>query len=98
MHACTMTDAQALSRRIIPSPRQALNLDRYLTACRAKGATTREERARLLHLGRQSVYRYEVGLIEPKVSTAQWIASQLDVPVEALWTEELSSRTTKAAA
>jgi DNA-binding XRE family transcriptional regulator len=63
-------------------------MQRYLEACRAKGATSQEQRAVLFGIPRQAVSRYETGKVEPLVSTAQWIAGRIDLTVEDLWVSE----------
>lgn len=80
-----MRDAGSSSRRVIPAPRRNLSVQLYLEACRAKGATSQEQRAQLFGLARQAVSRYETNKVEPLVSTAQWIAGRIDLTVEDLW-------------
>lgn len=80
-----MSDAEVLTRRVIPAEPSPINTDLFFAACKAKGAITDEHRARLLGMPRRSVYRYIHGEVEPLLFTARWIASQLDVQVDELW-------------
>lgn len=83
-----MSDATAPLRRVIPEQRRNLSLERYLEACREKGAYNQTQRAELLGLARQSVARYEDNTVEPLVSTAQHIARRVGRTVEFLWVAE----------
>jgi DNA-binding XRE family transcriptional regulator len=75
-------------RRVIPG-KLKIREDLYFSACRAKGALRQEDRAVLLGMPRKSVHRYEKNKVEPKISTARWIASQLDLTVDELWPDQL---------
>lgn len=80
-----MSDAEVADRRIIPDEPPHIDLDVYLAACKAKGALTEEDRARLLGMPRRSIYRYEKSTVQPLLTTAQWIAGRINVTVEELW-------------
>ncbi|GAA0495315.1 hypothetical protein Ade02nite_18870 [Paractinoplanes deccanensis] len=80
-----MSDAATVVRRVIPDEPPKLRKDVYFAACRAKGATTEKDRVRLFGMPRRSVFRYENDEVVPLLSTAQWIASQLDCTVDELW-------------
>lgn len=79
-----MSDADTATRRVT-SEKPALNLEPYLAACRAKGATRQEDRAALFAMSRRSLLRYEKNHIEPRVTVMRRIASALDLSVDDLW-------------
>jgi DNA-binding XRE family transcriptional regulator len=80
-----MSDARALKRA--NAVRYRLNFDLYYEVCRAKGATTQEQRAELMGISRRALSRYEVLLVEPLVSSAHTFATRLGLTVEELWVE-----------
>lgn len=80
-----MSDVSTPFRRAFPDKRPAIRRETYLAACRAKGAVNQEQRAELFGMPAKSVYRYEHNQVDPRVSTAQWIAGRLDLTIDDLW-------------
>lgn len=67
-----------------------VNEELFLAALRAKGCLREGDRARLLKMPRRSVNRYLKNEVDPKLSTARWIAHQLGTTVEELWPDNPS--------
>jgi hypothetical protein len=80
-----MSDAEVLTRRVIPGTPTKIDEALFFAACERKGCTSEEDRVRLLGMPRRSVLRYVKSEFEPRLHTARWIARQLDVKVDELW-------------
>lgn len=80
-----MSDSDVLTRRVIPESPTKINEALFFAACQAKGCTSEGDRVNLLGMPRRSVLRVIKSEFEPRLSTARWIASQLDVEVDELW-------------
>jgi len=80
-----MSDAETVAPRVIPDEPPKLRLDLYNAACQAKGLTRRADRAVLFQIPRRAVYRLEKNEVVPLLTTAQRIASKLDLTVDELW-------------
>jgi DNA-binding XRE family transcriptional regulator len=79
-----MSDAATETRRVI-GEKPKLRLEKYLDACRAKGATRQEDRAGLFGMPRRTLLRYEWNDIDPRGTVMRHIADTLDLTVDELW-------------
>lgn len=82
-----MCDSEGAHGRVIRAV-PSVNEELFLAALRAKGCTREGDRARLLKMPRRSVNRYLKNEVDPKLSTARWIAQRLGVSVEELWPDD----------
>jgi hypothetical protein len=57
----------------------------FLSACKALGANTEEDRAALLGTTPKMTYSYGYGYVEPRLTKARQIAARLGVQVDDLW-------------